>query len=242
MTKEHRKNANYIHHQPSRDSATMRELVFGMEDGMVSTLGSITGIAAATQDPFTVILAGFVIIAVESISMAVGAYLSSKSVRDVEERKIYEEKQELKQYPDEERRELEHIYVQAGWSQGLAKDMAKEASQKPALFLEEMSLRELGIVPSQEENPLKNGVVMLFSYIVGGCIPLSAFFLFPIAVAIPVAIGVTLCGLFGLGVYTASFSKRSWWKAGIEMVVLASAAAAVGYAVGQTVDRLWLHR
>ena len=236
------KNANYIHHQVKRGSSTMREMVFGMEDGMVSTLGSITGIAAATHDPFTTVLAGLVIIAVESISMAVGAYLSSKSVRDVEDRKIFEEKQELRDHPEEEKKELVQIYKMAGWSSTLAVKMAEEASGKPKLFLEEMSLRELGIIKSQEEDPFKNGITMLLSYIVGGCIPLASFLILPIMWAIPISIGVTLCGLFALGVYTASFSKRSWWKAGLEMVVLASAAAAVGYAVGQGVDKLWLNR
>ncbi len=235
-------NPNYIHHHPEKKSAsTIRELVFGMEDGMVSTLGSITGIAAATKDPFTTILAGLVIIAVESISMAVGSYLSSKSVKDVEERKLMEERQELKDHPEGEKKELVALYVKSGWTQKTAKLMAEEASENPKLFLQEMSFRELGIIPSQEENPVKNGIVMLFSYVAGGCIPLTAFFFLPILYAIPVAIGITLIGLFSLGMYTASFSKRSWWKAGIEMVVLASAAAAVGYGVGQFVDRLWLH-
>ncbi len=230
-------NPNYIHHHPEkRSAATIRELVFGMEDGMVSTLGSIIGIAAATQDPYTTVLAGLVIIAVESISMAVGSYLSSKSVKDVEDRKIAEEKQELRDYPESEKKELVGLYVKSGWTKKTAELMAEEASKNQKLFLQEMSFRELGIIPTAEENPVKNGIVMLFSYIIGGCIPLVSFFLLPILYAIPLSITVTLVGLFSLGVYTASFSKRSWWKAGLEMVVLASAAAAVGYGVGQFVD------
>ena len=73
------KNPAYIHHKESGFVATIKETVFGVEDGMVSTLGALTGIAAATQDPGMVLLAGFVVIAVESISMGVGSYVSSKS-------------------------------------------------------------------------------------------------------------------------------------------------------------------
>ena len=72
LSKSHN-NPNYIHHQDNgKNESTLRELVFGMEDGMVSTLGSITGIAVTTQDPFITLLAGLVIVGVESISMGVG--------------------------------------------------------------------------------------------------------------------------------------------------------------------------
>ena len=93
-------NPDYIHHIKNGSIATFREMIFGIEDGMVSTLGAITGIAAASENYFMVILAGLVIISVESISMAVGSYLSSKSAKSIEERMIREEKTELKKFPD----------------------------------------------------------------------------------------------------------------------------------------------
>lgn len=234
------KRADYIHHQNPKIGAAMRELVFGMEDGMVSTLGSITGIAAATQDHFTVILAGLVIVSVESISMAVGSYLSTKSERSIDERKIEEERRELKQYPLEEKKELIEMYVHDGWTRTLAKEMAEQASKNKKLFLQEMAYRELKIIPDKMENPLRNGIIMGFSYVVGGLIPLLLYFFAPLDMAIVWSISVTLIGLFGLGVLTTRYSKRAWWRAGLEMLGLASAAALVGYGVGQLVDATWL--
>ena len=110
MGMKHHYNPSYIHHQATRITSMIREVVFGMEDGMVSTLGAITGIATATNSHFVVVLSGLVVISVESISMGVGSYLSNKSEDDVEKRKLFEEKQELKHFPDEEREELEDIY------------------------------------------------------------------------------------------------------------------------------------
>lgn len=233
--KSHEINSQYIHHQKT-NTPLLRELIFGMEDGMVSTLGSVIGIAGATQNVHTTILAGLVIVSVESVSMAVGSYLSSKSVRAIDDRKVSEEREELQRYPKEEREELVGFYIRDGWSIELATQMAEAASKNPTLFLKEMSYRELAIVPGEEENPLKNGTVMWGAYVVGGMIPLVAFFVLPLTSAIPVAILITLSSLFGLGVYTTKFSKRTWWKAGLEMLVLATAAAAVGYGVGQWVD------
>jgi predicted membrane protein (TIGR00267 family) len=232
-------NPEYIHHQNQGSESTFRELVFGMEDGMVSTLGAITGIAAASGSQFTVILSGLVIISVESISMAVGSYLSSKSTRSIEERKLHEEKTELEKFPKDEQKELLDMYVLDGWPKELATKMAETASGNKELFLKEMAYHELGIVPEKMENPLKNGAVMWISYVLGGSIPVFAYFFVPMSSAIFISIVLTLFCLFLLGVYTSKFSKRKWWKAGFEMFALASIAATVGFIVGQVVEKFF---
>lgn len=236
MTIPHK--AEYLHHQNPGLGAMIREAVFGMEDGMVSTLGSITGIAAATREPFTILLSGFVIVSVESISMAVGSYLSTKSERAVEERKLHEERTELKNYPEEEKQELIDMYVHDGWPGALAVSMAECASKNKELMLKEMAYRELKIIPENVERPLSNALVMGCTYIGGGAVPLLPYFFLPVAASIAVSVPVTLAGLFVVGALTTKFSHRSWWRAGLEMLVLAGIAAFVGYGVGQAVTGL----
>ena len=82
----------YNHQRNTSIGSKIREVVFGMEDGMVSTLGAITGIAIGSQDHYTVILSGTIIIAVESISMSIGSYISRRSEYEVNSRRIEEEK------------------------------------------------------------------------------------------------------------------------------------------------------
>ena len=237
----HEINPDYIHHQKEISTTLIREVVFGLEDGMVSTMGAITGIAAGTHNHFTVVLSGLVIIAVESISMSVGSYLSSKSEKEIDERKLHEERIELKEMPEEEEQELVGMYVKDGWSKALAVPMAAEARKNKSLFLQEMAYRELKIIPDRMEQPLRNGVAMGLSYIIGGSIALLPhIFLNNISTATPFSVGVTLIGLFILGAVTTKFSKRPWWKAGFEMLALASAAAGIGYLVGQGVEKFWL--
>jgi vacuolar iron transporter family protein len=233
-------NPKYIHHKHPKIGRTIREVVFGLEDGMVSTLGSVTGIAAATRDPAITLIAGCVIIGVESISMAVGSYLSSKSKQSVDELKLAEESEELTTYPEEEKEELIEMYVKDGWSKKLAVKMTEEASQNHALFLKEMALRELKVFPDEadKENPLKNGLLMGVSYVLGGIVPLVPYLAFGLSIAVVVSICFTLCALFVLGAVTTKYSLRKWWKAGFEMFALAGLAAAVGYAVGQVVEML----
>ena len=226
----------YVHHQNPHISSQVREVVFGMEDGLVSTMGAITGIAAATSDPFIVLLSGFVIIAVESVSMGVGSYLSSKSEKEVSLKKISEERGELIDHREAEEHELNELYLKNGWSEELTKKMVKEASGKPDLFLNEMALHELKIIPDNLEQPFENGIMMGISYIIGGAIPLVPYLLLPVHSALLLSVPLTMGGIFLLGMGTTKFTGRAWWKAGLEMFLLAGAAALVGYGVGRVAD------
>jgi len=116
--------------------------------------------------------------------------------------------------------------------------MAEVASKDKHLFLKEMAYRELEIIPDNDDKPVKKGAVMFLSYVIGGAVPLIPYILLPIHDAIPVSIAFTLLGLFLLGIFTTKFTKRKWWKAGLEMTALASLAALIGYFVGQLVDGL----
>lgn len=231
---------DYLHHQDTISSALVREMVFGLEDGMVSTLGAITGIATSTNNHFFVVLSGSVIIAVESISMAVGSYLSNNSEQAIDDRIIAEEKDQIKKFPAEEKNEMIELFVKDGWSRSMAATMAEETAQNPKLMLREMSYRELNLVPDSHDSPIKKGAIMFGSYVVGGLVPLLPYVFLPVSQAILVSIPVTMLGLFVLGVFTTKYSKRVWWKAGLEMFGLASGAAVIGYVVGQLVDGLWL--
>jgi len=228
-----RYNPDYIHHQNSKVVSAIGEIVFGLEDGMVSTLGAITGIAVGSQNHFTVVLAGMVIIAVESISMGIGSYISNTSEYEIIKRKLYEEEQEINDFPKEERQELELIYVKDGWPKSLAKKMAEEASKNKKLLLHEMAHHELNISPNEKKHPRLNGVFMFFSYMIGGIIPLFAYFILPINIAIKLSIFVTLLGLFFLGASTTKYTKTSWFKMGIRVLVLGGIALLAGYFIGK---------
>ena len=225
----------YNHGQNVHFGTILREVVFGMEDGMVSTLGAITGIAIGSQDHFIVLLAGMVIIAVESISMGIGSYLSNQSVKEVNARKLVEEKIELAEFPKEDKEELFQMFMSDGWPENLSRQMAEEASRNKELILKEMAYRELKIPVESSISPFKLGVSMFFSYIVGGAIPLIAYFVLPIALAINVSILITLVGLFGLGAITTRYTKSSWLRSGLRVLLLGGIALLVGFWIGKLV-------
>lgn len=228
----HNFNKDFIHHQNSSVATVLKEVIFGVEDGMVSTLGSITGIAIGSGNHQTVILAGVVIIAVESISMGIGSYVSNRSEEDMEQRKIEEEKSEIKMYPKEEKAELYEMYKKDGWPEELARSMSETASSNHSLMLKEMSLRELKIDNGKESISLRGGIFMFFAYIIGGLVPLSSYLFLPVKNAMLMSILVTLVGLFVLGVYTTKFTKQHIIKSGIRMLLLGGLALSVGLIAG----------
>jgi len=225
-------NKDYIHHQKSKIANVLKEVVFGLEDGMVSTLGSIAGIAIGSGSKATVILAGTVIIAVESISMGIGSYLSNKSEEEMDQRKITEEMEELKQFPEEEKEELYNMYLKDGWSENLSKQMSEEASKNEKIFLKEMVLRELNIPGEQESVSLKGGIYMFFAYIIGGMVPLSSYLFLPIKAAVIVSVITTLIGLFVLGMSTTKFTKQPLIKSGMRILIMGGIALVAGLTAG----------
>jgi len=225
-------NKNYIHHQESHLIDVLKEVIFGMEDGMVSTLGSITGIAIGSNSHSTVILAGVVIIAVESISMGIGSYLSNSSHEEMEQRKIQEEKEELAKFPIEEKEELYQIYLKDGWSKDLAVQMSEEASKNEELMLKEMVMHELKITNEGESISIKGGVYMFFAYVIGGLIPLLAYFFLSIEKALPISVAITLIGLFVLGMGTTKFTKQPKIKSGLKILITGGIALMVGLFAG----------
>ena len=211
----------------------LRDAVFGTQDGLISTLGALTGIAAGTGSPTAVVVAGFVIVVVESLSMAAGSYLSSKSQREYLERLLKEEEEEIASDPEGERQELWEMYRSRGYADAEIEIIAKRLMSNPKLLLEDMAHKELGISPEALEEPLGNALVMGMAYVIGGLVPVAPYLLLPMAAAMPLSIGGTLVALFAFGALKGRVVKQAWWVSGLEMLTVAGVAALAGFLVGR---------
>lgn len=217
----------------------IRELVFGLEDGLVSTLGAVAGIAAGTEDGRIVILSGLVLVAVEALSMAAGSYLSNKSHREMLEKRIADERREIEEKPGEETEELRVMYRQRGFSEDEIAILVRRIVADKELWLEEMMAKELRIGAGDLEEPKSRALIMGAAYVAGGAVPVIPFLLLPVEKALVVAVAAAVTALFAIGFVKAGATGRSRWKGGMEMVVVASAAAVIGYAIGGFVGDLF---
>jgi predicted membrane protein (TIGR00267 family) len=133
------------------------------------------------------------------------------------------------------------LFVKGGWPKNMAEKMADCASENESLILNEMAYRELSIIPEKISHPIRNSIAMFFAWLSGGFIPLLPYFFFSVGFGIYISIGITLCGLFLLGVVTSLYTKQNPLIAGLTIFLLASAAIIAGYAIGHLSDMLIQH-
>jgi len=234
-------NPDFLHHQHSPAYLYGREIVFGMQDGMVSVLGALTGIAVGSNDHFVVLLSGFSIICTASLSMAIGTYNSISTEKKIEKRILEEERDEIEKSPVEEKREIEEMFLRDGWPESMTQKMAECAALDNDLMLREMAYRELSISQKQTTDPIKKSIVMFFAWAGGGLVPLFPYFFLSVTTGIWVSIGCAAAGLFVLGSVMSKFTKQKIINAGMEMVFLGGAAIIVGYLIGYVADSFIQH-
>jgi len=211
----------------------LRDAVFGSQDGLVSTLGALTGIAEGTQSGRFVVLSGFVIVAVESLSMAAGSYLSSKTQREYLEHLLEEERKAIATNPEDERREIGAMYRARGYAEEEIAIISRRLMSNPELLLEDMAHKELGICPATLEEPVGNAAVMGSAYVAGGLIPILPYLLLPFGAALLASVTATFVALFTLGAWKGRVVGRRWWLSGLEVLLLAALTTLAGFVIGK---------
>ena len=220
-------------HQRNGALGSIRELVFGLEDSLVSTLGVVVGVAAGTADAKVVILSGVVLVIVEALSMAGGSFLSSKSHRELLEEAVREEREEIEQEPERETEELRGMYKVRGFSDDEIEILVRRITANKDLWLEEMMAKELQIGKTDMEEPHKNAAVMFVSYVLGGAVPIVPYLFLSVPQATVTAISITIGSLFAVGVMKAKMTSTNAVRSGLEMVFISVAAAVIGYGIGK---------
>ena len=222
-------------------SARVREVVFGAQDGLVSTLALVTAVAAAVTGDSTsfVLVAGLAGALAGMISMATGAFLGSRAEQDLQRAEIEKEARELEEHPAEELAELVSLYQREGLSLREARGLADKVSEDKDLWLRTLLEKELGISPEITSNPIKDALTMGGAFVVAAMIPILPYFFLDIASAIPVSVGVTLAGLYALGVWKGRLVKKSPWVHGLEVFVIGTVAAALSFGIGEGIPRIF---
>lgn len=211
----------------------IREVVFGMNDGIVSTVGFIAGVTGAIGESRLVFLSGMAAITAGAVSMFIGAYMASKSQKEFFEKEIARERREIIENPDKEREEIREIFLDHGFTDDEAEMIVHRVTQDKDRWVKFMMRDELGIVDENFDNPLKVGLLMGISFIIGG-LPLifPYVFIHDSFTALKVTIAIAITVLFAIGIGKTVLTKTSWWKSSLEVVLLGSLAAGVGYVLG----------
>jgi VIT1/CCC1 family predicted Fe2+/Mn2+ transporter/rubrerythrin len=219
---------------------SIRNVIYGVNDGLTATLGVLAGVGGATVNPKVVLIGGLSAMVASGVSMAGGAYLASKSQREVFEGQLAREAAEIEAMPDLERAELARIYRSKGLTPEEAQTIVGRITQDKKVWLETQAREELGLDKTQFENPAREGVVAGISTLIGGAIPVVGYLLGRVLLggtfhgfaALVLAFVFSAAFLFGIGSARSFFTGKGGVRSGVEMLVVGSFVAALTYGVG----------
>ena len=214
-----------------------------MQDGILTTLGIITGVGVAEGDRSAVFISGFLALLAGSLSMGVGEYLGRKSEREVVQATIELEKREMAADPQGEFKEQVAFYRLKGFSADEAEMIVRRLTKLPDIYLYEMVRDEFGIDPRvAEDEGLRGPISMACSFAVGAFVPILAFLL-PLSMgAAPfVSLGFAVAALFAVGYYAGTLSDRNPYVKGVEIALFGCAVFAVTYLAAHYIPPLFGH-
>jgi vacuolar iron transporter family protein len=218
-------------------SGALRAAIFGMNDGLVSNLSLIFGVAGSGLDREVVIIAGIAGLLAGAFSMAAGEYVSMKVQREVFEQLLHKEAHELATIPDEEERELAEIYERKGIEPQTAAMIARELMKDPEVALETHAREELGIDMHEGlGSPWAAAGSSFAMFALGAFVPLLPFLVRTGDAAVALSAALSAVTLFVVGGAITVLTGRGFLRSGARMLAIGAAAAGITYLVGTLLD------
>jgi vacuolar iron transporter family protein len=219
----------HINEQHPHSGDWLREIVFGLNDGLVTTLVFIMAVSGLAPGHVVVIVLGEVLAG--GVSMALGGYLSARTEMEVLEKRIATEQYEIKHEPEEEREELRLIYRNKGMRGSLLNRVIQHLTENDERWLKAMVHDELGVVEDTHINPWLEGMYIGISIVIGGLIPTIPV-LFSLPQARWWAFGLTALTALALGAIKSRYTQQHPARAGLEFLVVVTLGTLAGVGLG----------
>lgn len=219
-------------HKSISSGNNLRAAIFGINDGLVSNLSLILGMAGAQSSNKIIILAGIAGLLAGAFSMGAGEYVSVRSQREMFEYQISLEKKELELYPAEETEELALIYHARGLSKKEADKIAGMLMKNSKHALDTLAREELGLNPDDLVSPYGAAIFSFLSFTVGAAVPLVPFLFLENQTGLYTAILLTGVCLFSVGAVLSLYTGRSALKSGLRMLFIGAIAGGITYLIG----------
>ena len=214
----------------------LRAAVLGANDGLVSNLSLVMGVAGAALSNTTILVTGMAGLLAGAISMALGEWLSVQSSRELYKHQIGIEKAELAAAPQEEAEELALIYEARGLPGDEARRMAQHIIGDPTSALETLAKEELNVDPSElGGSAWEAALTSFFLFSIGAIIPVLPYIFLNGYTAMVVSMILSAIGLFAIGSGITLFTGRTVLYSGTRQVLFGLVAAAVTFGLGKLI-------
>jgi VIT1/CCC1 family predicted Fe2+/Mn2+ transporter len=217
-------------------SGTLRAVIFGVSDGLVSNLALVMGVAGASEGQRSfVLLAGIAGLLAGAFSMAAGEYVSMQSQRELFERQIALERAELEAMPEEEQAELVDVYRAKGFTESEATAIAERMFRDPQHALDTLVREELGLDPDELGSAVGAAGGSFIAFAIGAAIPVVPYLVTGGGAAFAVSTVLSLVSLFAVGAGVSLLTGRGLLFSGGRQVAIGAAAAVVTFLVGRAI-------
>jgi len=214
----------------------LRAAVLGANDGLSSNLSLVMGVAGASIDNHTLLLTGIAGLLAGACSMAMGEWISVTSSRELAEREMRTESDELEANPEEERHELQLIYEAKGLSPEEAADLSAKLLADPKAAVDVLAREELGIDPDDlGGSPWVAAGTSLLLFALGALIPVLPFLFLKGTSAVVASLVFGGTGLCLMGTAIAVFTGRSAIYSAGRQLILGLLAAGVTFGIGRLI-------
>lgn len=219
-------------HRGAASGGTLRQLVYGFNDGLTANFGLVMGVVGASVNNHVLLLAGFAGLLADSLSMAASGFLAARSEQEVRQHHLRLERAELKWMPDEERGELVRHYMSIGLTDAEAATVADRLMRNPEAALSQLARTELGIDSQAPQDAVREGLVTGVATALGAGIPIIPFLLLSGPPAIWLGILISMVAHFLVGASRAVFTGRPALRSGLEMFAVGMGVALITYLLG----------
>ena len=216
-------------------SGALRAGVFGVSDGLVSNTALVMGVAGSGASHTVILLAGTAGLLSGSFSMAAGEYVSMASQREMYEREIALEAEELQEKPEEEHDELVLLYRAKGLPRSDAIRMADQIMADRQVALDTLAREELGLDPGELGSPLSAAISSLLTFAAGALVVLVPYFIGGGTAALVAAIVLAAAALVAVGSGIGVLNGRSAVRSGLRQLLLGGAAALITFGIGHLI-------
>jgi vacuolar iron transporter family protein len=212
----------------------LRAAVLGVNDGLVSNMSLVMGVAGAEFSRHTVLVTGLAGLIAGACSMAMGEWLSVQSSRELYQKQIATERDELAQVPEEEKEELVLIYQSKGMDRATAEQTAARVMASKDAALDTLVREELGINPKDLGGSAWAAAAASFAvFVLGATFPVAPFFFLGGNAGVAASLALSGAALFGSGAVTSVFTGRSAPFSGLRQAAIGLAAAGVTFGLGR---------
>lgn len=214
----------------THEGVSVRDVILGVSDGLTVPFALAAGLSGAVASNFIVFLAGVAEMLAGAIAMGLGGYLSEKSHAEIYHKELEREHREVDEVPDLERREVRDIWKARGYRGDELEQLVEAVIKDRRRWVEFMMREELGLIEPAAGAAYKTSLTIGLSYMIGALVPLFPFML-PLSItdALLLSSATTLSALFLVGIFKARFTGGTWWRSGLETLLIGAAAAGAAY-------------